>query len=132
MMLITQQELDTLLTANPKLSGNGLTSKWQDGPTPVDRGQVDLAIRWLGYHGRRVTINPKYSSYGLKHAAENTAPILRPNAIPYISNGAFIAAAIHLGYRVVQILDTPNVRINISMKKKIQDALLKKAKGETE
>ena len=132
-MLITQQQLDAVLATNPQLQGNGLAPFGVGGtPGRIDLGQVDLAIRWLDYHGRRATINPKYSSYGLKHMAEKTAAILRPNAIPYISNGAFIAAAIHLGYRVAQILDTPNVRVNISMKKKIQDELLEKAKGTTE
>jgi hypothetical protein len=127
-MLITQKELDEVLAANPHLEGNGLAPfKVGDTPSRVDLAQVDLAIRWLGHHGRRATINPHYSSYGLKHHAENTGPVLRRNAVPYISNGAFIAAALHLNYRVSRIGRTPNARINISFNKKTQAELLKKA-----
>jgi len=127
-MLITQEELDAVLAANPRLKGNGL-APFEAGDTPsrVDLGQVDLAIRWLDYHGRRTTVNPNYSSYGLKHHAEKTAPALRPGAVPYISNGAFIAAALYLNYRVSQIRGTPNARINISFRKVPQAVLLKKA-----
>ena len=127
-MLITQKELDEVLAANPHLEGNGLAPfKVGDTPSWVDLAQVDLAIRWLDHHGRRATINPHYSSYGLKHHAENTVPVLRRNAVPYISNGAFIAAALHLNYRVSHIGRTPNVRINISFNKKTQAELLKNA-----
>ena len=127
-MLITQEELDAVLAGNPKLQGNGLAPFEAGGkPSRIDLGQVDLAIRWLAHHGRRTTINSQRSSYELKHHAEKTAPALRPNAVPYISNGAFIAAAIHLNYRVAQIGHTPNARINISFKKGVQTTLLEKA-----
>lgn len=127
-MLITQTELDSVLAANPHLQGNGFAPfSVGDTPTPVDLGQVDLAIRWLGYHGRNTAVNQKYSSYGLKHHAENTAPTLRPGAVPYISNGAFIAAAIFLHYEVRQIGSSPNARINIRFNKASQAELLKKA-----
>lgn len=129
-MLITQEELDAVLADNPKLQGNGL-APFEVGGTPsrVDLGQVDLAIRWLAHHGRRTTINSRYSSYGLKHHAEKTIPALRPGAVPYISNGAFIAAALYLNYRVSQIRGTPNARINISFRNVPQAMLLKKANG---
>ena len=127
-MLITQKELDSVLAANPQLSGNGFaTFKAGHTPSSVDLAQVDLAIRWLDHHGRRARVNPRYSSYGLKHYAEKAAPALCPNATPYISNGAFIAAALHLNYRVSRIGDSPNARINISFKKAAQEELLKKA-----
>jgi hypothetical protein len=127
-MLITQQQLDAVLATNPQLQGNGLApSEVGDTPEQIDLGQIDLAIRWLDYHGRRTTVNPQYSSYGLKHHAEKTAPALRPGAAPYISNGAFIAAAIHLNYHVAQIGHTPNARINISFRKGVQTTLLEKA-----
>jgi hypothetical protein len=124
-MLIDQKALDTLLAANPNLSANGFLSEPTDTPN-VDRGQVDLAIRWLDHHGRRASINPDYSSYGLKHHAENTAPALRSGAVPYIANGAFIAAALYLNYTVTRIRDTPNARINIKFNKKSQAKLLEK------
>lgn len=127
MTLITQEELDELLAHNPRLEGNGF-APFSTGskPSRIDLKQVDLALRWLDYHGRRTTINPDYCSYGLKHHAEKTAPALRPGAIPYISNGAFIAAALYYHYKVSQIRGTPNARINIRFYKTSQDALLKK------
>ena len=126
-MIITQQDLDEVLAANPELQGNGFAPfEVGDKPTTVDLKQVDLAIRWLDYHGRRTTINPQYSSYGLKHHAENTVPALRPSAIPYISNGAFIAAALYLSYKVSRIRGTPNARINIRFDRKEQAKLLEK------
>lgn len=127
-MPIEQNELEELLMANPDLEGNGFAAfEVGDKPSRVDLAQVNLAIRWLDYHGRRTTINPQYSSYGLKHHAEKTAPALRPGAVPYISNGAFIAAALYLGYKVSRIRNTPNARINIRFDKKSQAELLEAA-----
>ena len=126
-MLITQKELDEVVAANPELGANGLASfSILEPQNPIDLSQVDLAIRWLDHHGRRGTVNPSYSSYGLKHFAENTVPALRKGAIPYISNGAFIAAALYLNYRVVRIESTPNARINISFNKAEQKKLMEK------
>ena len=124
-MLITQKELDEVVAANPELGANGF-APFSSGETqnPIALAEVDLALRWLGHHGRRATTNPNYSSYGLKHFAEKTAPALRDGAIPYISNGAFIAAALHLNYRVSRIGDTPNARINISFSKAEQKNLV--------
>jgi hypothetical protein len=128
-MPIEQEELEALLMDNPRLEGTGFAPfAVGDKPSRIDLGQVNLAIRWLDYHGRRITINPDYSSYGLKHHAEKTAPALRPGAVPYISNGAFIVAALYLGYKVSQIRNTPNARINIRFDKKSQAALLEKVK----
>lgn len=118
-MLIDQKTLDEVMAKHPALTANGFAEG-----EPVDLGQVDLAMRWLEYHGRRATINPKFSSYGLKHLAEKTTAALRPGAVPYISNGAFIAAAVHLGYRVSRIRNTPNVCLNFSYNDKNQKTLL--------
>lgn len=130
-MLITRTELNEVLAANPNLGANGLAPfAAGDTQSPIDISEVDIAIRWLDRHGRRVTVNPKYSSYGLKHFAERVAPVLRRGAIPYISNGAFIAAALHLNYRIYRIGSTPNIRLNISFNKKTQSELLKKVEGD--
>jgi len=127
-MYLDHKDLDEILADNPSLEGNGFAPfAAGDKPSRIDLGQVHLAIRWLDHHGRRTTINPDYSSYGLKHHAEKTAPALRPGAVPYISNGAFIAAALYLGYKVSQIRDTPNARINIRFDKKVQAELLARA-----
>lgn len=129
-MSLTQQDLDEVLAANPQIQGNGLAPfTVGDKPATLNLEEVNLAIRWLDYHGRRTTINPKYSSYGLKHHAENTVPALRLGAVPYISNGAFIAAAVYLGYKVSRVRNTANARINIRFDKKEQAKLLEKARN---
>ncbi len=62
------------------------------------------AVAWLNHIPRRKTVN--LGSYSLKHQAERWAG-------DYISNGAIIAAAIHLGFRIEPIFGTPNARINV-------------------
>ena len=62
---------------------------------PIDEDQVERAMRFLRErtvpHNRR-----REHSYALKHVAENYAG-------DYVSNGAFIEAALRLGYKVVPI-----------------------------
>jgi hypothetical protein len=62
-------------------------------PTTLD--EFERAIAWLRLVPRRANINQNHSSYGLKHAAERWAGA-------YVSNGALIAAALHLGIRLEQ------------------------------
>lgn len=69
-----------------------------DSPCPVNPGQVELARQWLRIHCQpRKTINPRRSSYGLKHDVEGWTSA-QGNAV-YVSNGAFIVAALLEGYR---------------------------------
>jgi hypothetical protein len=55
------------------------------------------AREYLSYASHRRTINDRVSSYGLKHAAEHYFRDCGLND-NYVSNGALIAAAIHLGF----------------------------------
>lgn len=64
------------------------TCDWLSGITPIK------------------TINKRYSSYGLKHLAERD--------IGYITNGTFIAAAIHCGFQFWRRERSPNVYFNMS------------------
>jgi hypothetical protein len=66
------------------------------------------ACQWLSSKNKIQTINRSHSSYGLKKIAEKE--------IGYISNGIFIAAAIHCGFKVQEFPGSPNVCINISEK----------------
>lgn len=66
------------------------------------------AESWLADKARRKTINPRYTSYGLKHLAEKE--------VGYITNGAFIAAAIHCGFAYRIHPDSPNPSFGISEK----------------
>lgn len=63
---------------------------------------------WLRQFDKIKTINDHRSSYGLKHIAEND--------IGYVTNGVFIAAAIHCGYPYRIEPGHPNVCFGISMK----------------
>ncbi len=64
---------------------------------------------WLRDKAKRKTMNPRYSSYGLKHLAEDEIG-------EYVTNGAFIAAAIHCGFPYRLIDESPNVLFGISEK----------------
>jgi hypothetical protein len=80
--------------------------------TPVNEEQVNICKEWIQkFCKERKTINPKVSSYGLKHEVEAWAN-------NYIENGAFIAAAIDLGYRFKQDGDSPNALFTLSVIKK--------------
>jgi hypothetical protein len=60
---------------------------------PPEQEQVELCKNWITKNCKpRKTINHNHSSYGLKHDVERDVG-------EYISNGAFIRAAIELGYK---------------------------------
>jgi hypothetical protein len=63
---------------------------------------------WLESIEKRKTINPNHSSYGLKHLAEKS--------VGYITNGLFIAAAIHCGFKFKIRPGSPNAAFNMSEK----------------
>ena len=70
--------------------------------------EVRLAHLWLERQTRIQRINASHTSYGLKHLAEHDLG-------HYISNGAFIAAAVMSGWKVQRASpDSPNACINIS------------------
>lgn len=75
-----------------------------------------LACRWLKAQKKRKTINKKKSSYKLKHIVEQWA-YKECFDKGYVSNGAFIAAAIYMGFNYEYVnMESPNVFINISQK----------------
>jgi hypothetical protein len=75
--------------------------------------QFNLAVAWLDQCTRTKTINRRQSSYDLKDEVEDwTTPR------SYVSNGAFIAAAIHLGYKTILTDGYPNAHLNISKKER--------------
>jgi hypothetical protein len=66
------------------------------------------AISFLSRVRHTKTIRPRPSSYGLKHIAEKypcTYPEGEPLGPHYVSNGALIAAAIHLGFSYKKYTD---------------------------
>jgi len=78
-----------------------------NGPTP-NEAQVRMARVWLrSLAVTTVNINKKTTSYGWKHVAEKVTK-------NYISNGAFIQAAMDEGLKVKHIESTQNAYINLS------------------
>ena len=63
--------------------------------------------KWLEGIKKIKTINRNHTSYGLKHVVEKD--------IGYVSNGVFIAAAIHCGFNFKHD-EIPNVTFNMSEK----------------
>ncbi|MGH6826826.1 hypothetical protein [Methyloceanibacter sp.] len=103
----------TVIRAWPELGYLGLR---HPGKFEIHRKQLEgehaaeefiRAVTWLEKVPKRKTFNPYNSSYGIKEAAEKWTG-------DYISNGVFIAAAIHAGFRVAQIPGTPNAEIGIA------------------
>lgn len=68
-----------------------------------------ICCKWLLLCKYRKTMNPRNTSYGLKHRVEN-------HFGTYITNGTFIAAIIHLGIPYEIIYGSPNIKVGISMK----------------
>jgi len=74
------------------------------------------AVEWLSEAKRTKHINQHRTSYGWKHTASNRLMEKHNNGDDYyISNGAFIAAAIDLGFIVKRCAHAPrNAWLNIS------------------
>ena len=96
-----QNDLEQVLEKHLLLGADGFHS-CMDKELRKDRHQLlsylDQCNRvetWLmGVH-RRKTVNKRFTSYGLKHRVERSLPQGQDN---YVSNGAFIAATLHLGF----------------------------------
>ena len=143
---ITKQDLQTLVQNDfgaqelkAAMEKEPLLTNWGIGPYALNlpkekdkRGQIlkndralladnvyefRLACLWLKAQKKNKLINKRMTSYGLKEYVEKWA---RNNGFErhYVSNGAFIAAAIHLGfkYEIFHMSKNPNVCINISSK----------------
>ncbi len=66
------------------------------------------ACSWLNQISKIKSINRHRTSYGLKHVAEKH--------MGYVTNGVFIAAAIHCGFKYKINDGSPNVMFNMSEK----------------
>ena len=81
--------------------------------------QFELALLYLDMQERRRTINRDYTSYNLKHRAEDLSrnQKLHTHLGNYVSNGMLIAAAITRGFEYKQVsYDSLNAYFNISSK----------------
>lgn len=108
----------------------------------LQKGQAELlehmdecskALQFLAHVEMRKTNNPRVgTSYGLKHRAEGYIrwTLDRPE-IAYVSNGAFICAALHLGFEL-RTWGSPNVTFNMSSRSPVFEWGRLKAKARTD
>ena len=82
----------------------------QQGAEPVNADEIAVCRRWIAmFANRRRTINSGSSSYGLKHCVEEAS-----SQSVYVSNGAFICAALEAGFTAVQCESrSPNCYFNM-------------------
>lgn len=127
---MTKEDIQTVLERAPELGEFGFdNSNWirgKDGErlTPEQRKEnlelsrqallrsvesFEKACEWLAVRAKRKTINRFQSSYGLKHRVEEEVQC-------YIANGVFIAAAMHCGFQIERVYNSPNCYLNISQK----------------
>ena len=98
-----QNIVDDVQEKYPELTQLGFGGKGSIRPAAVEN-----CIKWLLQHDgleRRKTVNTKVSSYTWKHVVERYCN-------SYVSNGEFICAALHLGYKMRKS-DGPNAWFNI-------------------
>ena len=120
--------ITNVLEATPLLTRGGYGIYRPDRLTPGEREQkfqgdreqllssrsideFQRVVAFLAHYPKRGTINRRYCSYNLKHHAEQFCRE-RGHPDPYVSNGAFIAAAIHVGFTAVP--EGANAYFNIS------------------
>jgi hypothetical protein len=98
----------------PQLCEYGLRHAKGKPPSPIRADQLATAIEFLRHF--RPTKKGTYSSYFLKHEAERWGG--RNGMCTYVSNGALIAAALHLGLVIDEYGNcwptSPNAKIGIS------------------
>jgi hypothetical protein len=103
-----------LKTATPK----DLVKYHKPHCVPVDPKQVEICKQFLLECCKKTDkVNKDWNSYGLKHAVEHCTKIKNNlDCYDYISNGAFIRAALDLGYRC-EYFDGigPEACLNISL-----------------
>jgi len=99
-----QFELDQIYAQVPGLCAFGLVPS-HTSRRPIDVRQFELCLEFLSQCGKSRKINRRRSSYGLKRYVEE-------HFGQYVSNGAFIAAALYLNFAIEP--DGPNACLNIS------------------
>ena len=104
----TQDQLDKVMQDYPDLTSNGFESSDKNREElRNDLAGFQAACVYLSRVNKTKSINMAVSSYGYKHRVEDMG-------YPYLYNGTFIAAAIHMGFKIDTRTDTPNAAFNIS------------------
>jgi hypothetical protein len=134
---MTWAEIETVLSKLPLLGDSGmgvfdpgrrLSSKERQEQLEAEKKALlesseacARVCEWLADLKPIKTINRRYSSYDLKHLAEPE--------IGYVTNGAFIAAAIHCGFTYATLPESLNVYFGISEKTIKAKQRARRAKG---
>lgn len=79
--------------------------------------QFVRALAFLETKQKGASVSRKRTSYGYKHDAEGFHRAADPDGDPYVANGMFIAAAMHLGFTIKRDGFGPNAFINIAAPK---------------
>jgi hypothetical protein len=136
--LITLDDVRAILVKHPLLTRGGIGVPIKNGARWADFGrefdekiagdrasllralpECERACEFLRHVKPRKTINRNAgSSYGLKHAVEfYQRHRVNPPEDCYVANGAFICAAVHMGFRYERPSDKgPNVWFNMSLR----------------
>jgi hypothetical protein len=126
--------IEAVMDREPALCANGLRSydrrlSLADNTANFQRWRQEMleahcveqfirAVAYLETREKSKTVTRSATSYGYKHDAERFHRAAAPGEDPYIANGMFIAAALHLGFMVKRDADnSPNVLINIATPK---------------
>lgn len=94
--------------------------------------ECSKALRFLAHVSKRKTDNPRVgTSYGLKHRAEHfIRNTVGAPSDEYVSNGALICAAVHLGFELKH-RGSPNVTFNMSSRSPVFEWAHLKEKART-
>jgi hypothetical protein len=109
----TQAHLDKVLQDYPDLTSNGFGSfdikNFESDREDLrnDLAGFQAACVYLSHSKKISKINKVTTSYAYKHRVEAMG-------YPYLYNGTFIAAAIHMGYRLCRYPESLNASFNIS------------------
>jgi len=102
-----------------RVSDNGLEPNrdWPVDPEAPAQDQVDVCREWLRLHAEPTkNIRRAAYSYALKHVVEKW--VAKSGHHKYVSNGAFIAAALQEGYRAKRATSgSLNARFNMQVRK---------------
>ncbi len=133
--LITRSDILAVMEAHPLLTHFGMGIYFDRNKTLEERNrdfeanrkslanaenECERACQFLTHVNARKTIDTRSSSYGLKHAVERYMKNLAEVENPYVANGSFIVAALHMGFEMAPShAGSPNVCFNFSRKSPI-------------
>lgn len=120
---LSELAITAMMAREPDLSRDGMRTRRNASLFPTSRpamleeaaiAEFRRAVEWPGTVRQTGRINSKRVSYGYKHEVERYHAARYPGQPDYVSNGMFIAAALHLGFRIKRDdWDSPNVLLNL-------------------